>query len=74
VNNIETRAMIAGHLLKKVRDDKYPSVTEMAIIEEVIPPQLLPRYVEILIEKVMEESRPSISMLHRIQRLAKSIP
>ena len=74
MNNIETRAMLAGHLLKKVRDDKYPSVTEMAIIEEVIPPQLLPRYVEILIEKVMEENRPSISMLHRIRRLINSIP
>jgi hypothetical protein len=73
VNNIETRAMLAGHLLKKVREDKYPSVTEMAIIEEVIPPQLLPRYVEILMEKVMQENRPSISMLHRIRRLANSI-
>jgi nucleoside-triphosphatase THEP1 len=73
VNNIETRAMIAGHLLKKVREDKYPSATEMAIIEEVIPPELLPRYVEILMEKVMQENRPSISMLHRIRRLADSI-
>ena len=69
MNNIESRAMLAGHLLKKVRDDRHPSATEMAIIEEVIPPQLLPRYVEILMEKVMQESRPSISMLHRIQRL-----
>jgi hypothetical protein len=74
MNNIESRAMLAGHLLKRVRDDKYPSVTEMAIIEEVIPPQLLPRYVEILIEKVMQENRPSISMLHRIQRLTNAIP
>jgi hypothetical protein len=74
VNNVEARAMLAGHLLKKVRDDRYPSVTEMAIIEEVIPPQLLPRYVEILIEKVMQENRPSISMLHRIRRLMNAIP
>lgn len=73
MNNIETRAMIAGHLLKKVREDKYPSATEMAIIEEVIPPELLPRYVEILMEKVMQEDRPSISMLHRIRRVANSI-
>lgn len=73
MNKIETRAMIAGHLLKKVREDKYPSATEMAIIEEVIPPELLPRYVEILMEKVMQEDRPSISMLHRIRRVANSI-
>jgi hypothetical protein len=73
VNNIETRAMLAGHLLKKVREDRYPSATEMAIIEQVIPPQLLPRYVEILIEKVTQESRPSISMLHRIQRLINAM-
>ena len=46
----------------------------MAMIEQVIPPQLLPRYVEILIEKVTQESRPSISMLHRIQRLINDIP
>ena len=74
MNKIESQAMLAGHLLKRVRDDPHPSVTEMAIIEEVIPPQLLPRYVEILIEKVMQESRPSISMLHRIQRLIKAMP
>jgi hypothetical protein len=74
VNNVEARAMLAGQLLKRVRDDRYPSVTEMAIIEELIPPQLLPRYVEILIEKVTQENRPSISMLHRIRRLMKEIP
>jgi hypothetical protein len=74
VNKIESQAMLAGHLLKRVREDTYPSATEMAIIEEVIPPQLLPRYVEVLIEKVAQERRPSISMLHRIQRLIKSMP
>jgi hypothetical protein len=74
VNKIESQAMLAGHLLKRVREDTYPSATEMAMIEEVIPPQLLPRYVEVLLEKVTQEHRPSISMLHRIQRLINAMP
>jgi hypothetical protein len=74
MNRIESQAVLAGVLLKKVREDRYPSSTEMTMIEQIIPPQLLPRYAEVLIEKVAQDNRPSISMLHRLERVIKSMP
>jgi hypothetical protein len=73
MNSIESRAVVAGILLKRVREDRYPSSTQMSLIEEIIPPQLLPRYVEVLLEKVAQDDRPSISMLHRLNRVISSM-
>jgi hypothetical protein len=74
MNRLEARAVVAGILLKRVRDDRYPSATEMSLIEEIIPPQLLPRYVDVLLEKIVQDGRPSISMIHRLQRVIRSMP
>ena len=74
MNSLESRAVLAGLLLKRVRDDRYPSSTEMDLIEEIIPPQLLPRYVEVLLDKIAQDQRPSISMLHRVHRAVGSMP
>jgi hypothetical protein len=74
MNSIESRVALAGLLLEKVRAERYPSSTQMTIIEEILPPQLLSRYVEILLEKVAQDGRPSIPMLHRIQRLIDKMP
>jgi hypothetical protein len=74
MNRMEGRAVLAGMLLNRVKQDRFPSSTEMDLIEEVIPPQLLSRYAEVLLEKVAQENRPSISMLHRLSRVVRSIP
>jgi hypothetical protein len=74
MNRMEARAVFAGVLLAKARQDTYPSSTQLSLIEEVIPPQLLSRYVEVLLEKVAHENRPSISMLHRISRVINQMP
>ena len=74
MNSIENRAVLAGVLLKRVRDDRYPSSTEMDLIEQIIPPQLLPRYVEVLLDKIAQANRPSISMMHRANRVINSLP
>jgi hypothetical protein len=74
MNSIESRIALAGILLEKVREERYPSSTQMTIIEEVLPPQLLSRYVEVLLEKVAQDDRPSIPMLHRIQRVISTMP
>lgn len=74
MNRIESQAVLAGVLLKRVRDDKYPSATEMTLIEQIIPPQLLPRYAEVLLDKVAQETHPSIAMLHRLQRVINQLP
>ena len=74
MNSIESRVALAGLLLEKVRDERYPSTTQMDIIEQVLPAPLLSRYVEILLEKVAQDERPSIPMLQRIQRLIDTMP
>ena len=74
MNRVESRAVLAGILLKRVREDRYPSATDMDLIEQILPPQLMPRYVEVLLDKLAQDHRPSISMIHRIDRISKSIP
>jgi hypothetical protein len=74
MKGIEARAVVANLLMERVREDRYPSTQQMEILEQVLPPQLLPDYYEILLEKVANDRWPSTSMLQRIQRVAKSIP
>ena len=74
MNRVESRAVLAGVLMKRVREDRYPSTTDMDLIEQIIPPQLLPRYVEVLLDKLAQDQRPSISMIHRLDRVTKSMP
>ena len=68
----EARAMYLSILMDKVRQDRYPSATHMTMIEQALPPQLIPDYVETLLEKVADDTNPSISMLRRIGRLIDS--
>ena len=70
----ESRAVVAGMLLNKVRQERYPSATELSLIEQIIPSQLLPRYVDVLVEKIAQDDRPSISLLHRLDRVTKGMP
>ena len=70
----ESRAVVAGMLLNKVRQERFPSATELSMIEQIIPPQLLPRYVDVLVEKIAQDDRPSISLLHRLDRVTKGMP
>jgi len=70
----ESRAVVAGMLLNKVRQERYPSATELSLIEQIIPPQLLPRYIDVLVEKIAQDDRPSISLLHRLDRVTKGMP
>jgi hypothetical protein len=74
MNRMEARAVLAGMLLKRVKEERYPSPTELSLIEQIIPPQLLPRYVDVLLDKMAQERRPSISMIHRLNRVINSMP
>jgi hypothetical protein len=73
MNRMESRAVLAGVLMKRVREDRYPSATDMDLIEQILPPQLLPRYVEVLLDKLAQDRRPSISMIHRLERVTNSL-
>jgi hypothetical protein len=69
MSNVESRARYVQILMEKVREDRYPSATHMALIEQALPAQWIPAYLEILFEKVAEDANPSIPMLMRIGRL-----
>ena len=69
----EARNAIARLLIEKVRQDKYPSTTQMEIIEQIVPSYLLRDYLNVLLEKVMTDSSPSIPMLRRLARIAAQL-
>ena len=70
----EARGWFIQVLLEKVRDDPYPSATQLSLIEESIPDEMLSDYLEVLMDKVARDSVPSVPMLQRIQRVAESLP
>jgi hypothetical protein len=70
----EAQGWLAKVLMEKVRNDNYPSATQLAIIEEVLPRDLVPDYLEVLMEKAAQDTVPSIPLLQRISRVAGTLP
>jgi hypothetical protein len=70
----EARGWLAETLMEKVRSDRYPSATQLAIIEEVLPRQMIADYLQILLDKAAQDTIPSIPLLRRISRIADSLP
>jgi hypothetical protein len=76
MNRDEARAWYVGHLLEKIREDPYPSSTQMSLVEEALAemPQLVPDYMQVLLEKVANDRFPSTYMLKRIATVAEQLP
>jgi hypothetical protein len=70
----EAQAQIVETLMDKIRADRYPSATQMAILEEILPRDMVADYLDVLLDKIAEDTVPSIPMLRRIQRVAESLP
>ena len=70
----EVRAWLVEFLLDKVREDRYPSPTHLALIEKWISRDRVHDYLRVLIDKVEQDTFPSIPMLRRIQRVAECLP
>jgi hypothetical protein len=70
----EAQGVITSLLLEKVREDKYPSVTQLDLIEAAIPQAMLSDYVEVLVEKIAQDTYPSLPMIRRLQRVAQRLP
>ena len=70
----EAQALVSQLLLDHIREDPYPSVTQMTILEETIPLDMVNEYLDILAEKVTADRFPSIPMLRRLQRVAEALP
>jgi hypothetical protein len=70
----EAREWLADFLLDIVRADPYPSVNHLALIEQVIPRWMVSDYLDVLLEKVEQDTYPSIPLLRRIIRLTACLP
>ena len=70
----QANAVFVQMLLEKVRQDQYPSWTQMNMIEQSIPMGMIPDYLEVLLQKVQQDHMPSIPMLRRIQQVTESLP
>ena len=68
----EPRSSFVQFLLERVRADPYPSREQLDLIEESIPVEMVPDYVQVLIDKAGESGFPSNDMLERIQRISTS--
>ncbi|GAB3766182.1 hypothetical protein FB382_001931 [Nocardioides ginsengisegetis] len=69
-NDYDVRAEMLEALLAKVGEERFPSSTMLNWIEELLTPEDVPVYVELLLERVRSENFPSIPMMARIKRLA----
>lgn len=70
----DVQTALAKVLLERVRQDNYPSTTQMDLLEEVIPPALVRDYVNVLLEKTLTSRFPSIPLLRRLQRVTSRLP
>jgi hypothetical protein len=61
-------------LMERVREEEFPSNDHLDRIEELLTPDTVDDYLEVLMEKVEEAQWPSVSMLDRIEALTSRLP
>jgi hypothetical protein len=69
----KAQVALARVLLGHIRATKYPSATQMDLLEQMIPRPLAPEYFEVLLQKVMADQAPSIPLLARLSRLTEAM-
>jgi hypothetical protein len=74
VRRLQAETAFSRLLLENIRRDTYPSVTQMNMLEESIPPSMVGEYLTVLLEKLVEDTIPSVPMLQRVQRISQSLP
>jgi hypothetical protein len=62
----EARERLLGVLLDKVSEDLYPSNTMLDMIELLLKPDELDAYATILVEKIADETYPSMPLIRRL--------
>ncbi len=65
----DVRREILRVLMGKIASDTYPSATMMDMAEQLLTPQEVPAYAELLMQKIREDRFPSLPMLARVQAL-----
>jgi len=65
----DVREEILRMLMGRVAEDQYPSATMLDMIEQILRPDEVPAYAELLMEKIRGDRFPSIPMLNRVMAL-----
>ncbi|WP_432476099.1 hypothetical protein [Nocardioides sp. GXQ0305] len=66
----EVRTRTLNLLLDKVHADTYPSTTMLDIIEQLLGPDEVGDYAEVLMAKIENENYPSYGLVRRLIALA----
>jgi hypothetical protein len=69
-DGVDVRGEVVDLLLQNIASDRYPSVTMMDLVEELLTPDDVPAYAAILLDKVQTETYPSQAILRRLIALA----
>jgi hypothetical protein len=69
-DGVDFRGEVVDLLLQNIASDRYPSVTMMDLVEELLTPDDVPAYAAILLDKVQTETYPSLAILRRLMALA----
>jgi hypothetical protein len=64
------RSRLLAALMDKVREDTYPSTTMLDTIEEMLTPDDIEEYADLLLTKIEDDRFPSIPMIDRLRDLA----
>lgn len=65
----DARLQLLRVLMDKVAEENYPSATMMDTIEELMIPQELPVYAQLLVDHIERSRFPSIDMIQRLRDL-----
>jgi hypothetical protein len=64
------RSRLLAALMDKVSQDTYPSTTMLDTIEELLTPDDVDDYTDLLLSKIEDDQFPSIPMISRLRDLA----
>jgi hypothetical protein len=70
-NKGDVRSALLQRLMEKVEEDPFPSITMLDTIEELLHPEDVQKYADLLLDKVANERFPSVTMISRIRGLAE---
>ncbi len=66
----DARRELLEILLTRVQRDRFPSVTMMNLIEQLIGPDERSIYAQVLMEKIRRDPHPSLPMMQRVLALS----
>jgi len=68
-DNSQLHTEVFEMLLEKVRNDAYPSTTQLDMIEHMLGEGEVEQYADVLLDKVRDETYPSLDHLRRLLSL-----